>query len=148
MPKTMPSRSSANLREHMKSYLDTGVAIERSLVSPYQSGSETGAAWGRIIDDVLIEWGREPSPLHDDDFEPPAKAALRTAIRLAESCRAERWAPPNRVVPDGEGGIVFERWAGESFEQMNIDPTGRNLEILAFRGSKLVSRAQQALYID
>ena len=95
--------------------------------------------WETIIDQYLVEWGRDPSVLMDEDFVPPSIAIIHKACQVARGLRDDGAPPPLRVVPDGEGGISFERRAGSCFQSLNILEDG-SIEILTFEDSKLVCR--------
>ena len=64
-------------------------------------------AWNQIID-RLIEWGRNPANLADDDAEPPTASAIATAARVASMFRDTQALAPTLVAPNGEGGLSFE----------------------------------------
>lgn len=76
--------------------------------------------WQEIIDNTLIEWGRDPSRLADDQLLPLAPKAIGRAIDLAIKMRDTGRQPPLRVSTSGEGGIVFERWGGKETERIEI----------------------------
>ena len=65
--------------------------------------------WDSMIDDCLLEWARDPTKLEDDDVVAPSARVIHRACRVALDLRDAGWAAPLRVVPDGEGGICFER---------------------------------------
>lgn len=97
--------------------------------------------WRRVIDEVLIEWGKSPESLADGEegIQPPSRGVLQLACRTAMQMRDRRWLPPMRVVLDGEGGISFERRSGSLFESLNILPD-LSRELLTFRDARLVER--------
>jgi len=99
--------------------------------------------WQTIIDNYLVEWGRDPSVLADDDLVPPSGRIIDRACQVAREMRNEGFLPPLRVVPDGEGGISFERRDGSYFVSLNFleDET---VEMLTFEDCKLVSRVSLA----
>lgn len=87
----------------------------------------------------LLEWRRDPGQLMDEDVLPPKRGIIDAAYSLALKMRDMRLPGPLRVLPDGEGGIVFERQSGSSFETIGIEATGR-IEIVSFEGSRVRSR--------
>jgi hypothetical protein len=95
-------------------------------------------AWQQIIDQ-LIQWGQHPSNVDEDDWESPANDAIGAAFRLVRALRKERRPPPDRVVPNGEGGIVFELKSGSKTETFEIDDDG-SVEYMYFQNSRLVKR--------
>ena len=91
----------------------TGPTPENSLAISQTYGDVAQAerdAWEAIIDQKLIEWARHPERLEEVDLIPPTQDAIRSACALASDMRDQGWPPPQRAVPDGDGGIVLERW--------------------------------------
>ena len=117
---------------------DTRAARDDELASP-TLGEKSQQGWRNVIDQHLIEWGRDTGMLQDDDFVPPSSEIVSLACQVAMACRDEGWSPPTRVVPDGEGGISFERDAGACFESLNVLRDG-TVELLVFRDCKLIRR--------
>jgi hypothetical protein len=95
--------------------------------------------WQDAIDHKLIEWSRAPSPLEDVGVDPPTKETIQRAIRLAETFRDEGFPAPESVVPDPNGGIVFERREGEVAEVCHLWDDGTT-EYQRFEGARLVER--------
>ncbi|MEO1333925.1 MAG: hypothetical protein AAFV32_10450 [Myxococcota bacterium] len=56
----------------------------------------------------------------EEDFLAPSASLLRTAVELAFWFRSQSFAEPLRVLPDGEGGIVFEREGPGLFESILV----------------------------
>jgi hypothetical protein len=80
--------------------------------------------WQSVIDQKLIEWGRDPGQLAEDELIPPTRAAVARAVKIARDLRDREWPPPLRAVPDGDGGVVLERWAGPWSAAFEIDSQG------------------------
>ena len=93
--------------------------------------------WQRFIDEQLIEWGRNPSELEEEGTELPSKKTLQLAIRLASVLSARGQTAPTRVVPDVDGGIVFELQHRPFFETFSISSDG-DLEYTAFKDCHIV----------
>ncbi len=53
----------------------TAGASEQSLASSEADQQANREGWQRLIDDYLIEWGRDPSQLADEDLIPPSLPA-------------------------------------------------------------------------
>jgi len=81
-------------------------------------------AWQQIIDRYLVEWGRNPNQLEEEGLITPSPRILRLAATIAMQLRDGGYAAPLRVVPDGEGGIAFERRAGAAFESLVVQADG------------------------
>ncbi|MBI3465711.1 MAG: hypothetical protein HY000_22055 [Planctomycetes bacterium] len=93
-------------------------------------------AWQRIIDSTLMGWASNPSQLEDEGVEPPSAETVRLAIRLAQSLQRAGLSPPDSVVPDPNGGILFERRGAEVY-QIWDDAT---VEFQRFEGAQLGER--------
>jgi hypothetical protein len=116
----------------------TRAASDSELASPTVSeGCKRG--WGKVIDDYLIEWGKDPSILADEGLVPPSKEIIHLACQWAKDRCESGWSPPVRVVPDGEGGICFENQVRSCFQSLNIR-ADRTVELLTFEDCRLVAR--------
>ena len=96
--------------------------------------------WSDIVDDYMVEWGRDPAALADDDFIPPSDEVLREACRIAYILRSYGAAPPTRAVLDGDGGLAFERCCEKRFESISVYPDG-TIETAIFLDGNLVERS-------
>jgi len=96
--------------------------------------------WERIIDEKLVEWGREPAALAEEDLYPPTPAAIQRASDIAMRYRAEV-SPPQRVIPDGDGGIILEWWNGSRSNSIEIDGDG-HAELVVLERGKVAYRLQ------
>jgi hypothetical protein len=67
--------------------------------------------WRKIMDDTLIEMGRNPERFADRDEGdvPPTPRAIETAINFVRQAQAGAWPPAGQVLSDGEGGILIQR---------------------------------------
>lgn len=97
------------------------------------------SAWEAIIDHKLIEWGRDLGQLADDGVDPPTGDTISRAIELAQSWKNAGMTPPQTVVPDANGGIVFERRYDGRAEVLHLWDDG-TLEYQQFCGTTLVER--------
>jgi len=95
--------------------------------------------WQRVIDNPLIEWGRDPGQLAEADITPPSASTIRKACELAALLGDAGEKPPVRVVPTVEGGVVFERQRGSTFEAIEVMPDGQ-IEYRRFVNSRLVTQ--------
>jgi len=101
--------------------------------------SKARALWQQIINHTLTNWLRNPGQLQDDGIDPPSGPIIRLSMDLAERCMESGFAPPNRVVPDPNGGIVFERRDGDESEVLHVWDDG-SVEYMRFQGTHLVKR--------
>lgn len=99
------------------------------------------AAWERVIDEKLIEWGNHPERFEEDGLDPPSKESIRTGCLFAAYLRDDtpEVPVPNRVMPTGDGGIVFEYRSGKESTIYEIDETGL-IEKLQFDECRLTEQ--------
>lgn len=108
------------------------------------------SAWQDVVDYQLLEWANHPLDLEEDGIRTPTHAAIVAACALARQMRDEGKVAPLRVVPDGDGGIVFERGVvcerlGKRYsEAIEIADDGA-AEYLRFADCRLVCRVSYAL---
>ncbi len=98
-------------------------------------------AWQSVIDMKLNEWGIDPNQLEEEELIPPTRTAIRKAVKLAQAFQNDDWPPPMRVVPDGDGGVVFERWSGSISVSIEIDKNGES-EFVECCDNKVTSRVR------
>ena len=96
-------------------------------------------AWQQLIDYRLIEWALNPSQFDDEGVEPPSRETIAHAIKLVERLRTKGLPAPDSVVPDANGGIVFERREQDVTEALHIWSDG-SAEYQQFHGTRLVER--------
>lgn len=132
----MPNESTTLMSPPLVSAVNTEASIENSQ-APEQ---DYARAWEEVIDHTLIEWGRGDCDIWDDEgFQRPSIATLQLAIKVASSFRDNSIPPPDFVVTDPNGGIVFEFRLNEIKRQVHIwdDQT---FECRSFEGDRLVDR--------
>lgn len=120
----------------------TATEVERSSLVTLDSESEKQrrlVEWQNVIDQKLIEWGRQPEELADDGIEPPRREVISLAIEFANRMKNEGLPPPDSVVPDPNGGIVFERREGTLSEVLHIWEDG-TIEYRQFDSTQLIER--------
>jgi hypothetical protein len=100
------------------------------------SGSKT--EWALALR-VLEEWWSAPTSIADDEIVPPSRDIIELAFRLAAYMRDEGAPSPLRIVPDGEGGIVFERRYGDLFETIEL-ASDESISKTAFKHGQFVGR--------
>ena len=96
-------------------------------------------AWQRLIDAKLLQWLRDPSQLEDDGTDAPTPTIVRLSLDLAERFREEGLPAPDSIVPDPNGGIVFERREGDVSEVLHVWDDGL-AEYMRFHGTQLAER--------
>jgi hypothetical protein len=106
-------------------------------VKPNRSASDH-RSWNDLIDGRLAEWERQPELLDDEGVEPPSGDIIRLAIGLAQFLRDRHVPPPERVVPDANGGLAFEWLKGPVSESIEISDDG-SVEYLRFEEGRLTT---------
>ena len=119
--------------------VETGFEDDQLTTTPLIDEQKYQDDWQREIDYKLIEWGKDTSKLEDEDFKPPTIQSITKAIKFAKSKRDKLVPSPLRTVPNGDGGIVFERRNGSTFETVEFDENGLQ-EHSVFENSKLITR--------
>ena len=79
---------------------DEGLALLPSIRDQYSS----------LISYMLLEWALDPEQLLDEGLTPPTVKAFQRAVELLGRLSRRGISPPDRVSPDGDGGVSFE-WA-------------------------------------
>lgn len=119
--------------------LTESVQVEKTPLSDSDLKKINAEGWRRTINEPLIDWGRDPSQLEDEGIDPPSREIVTRASQFAMFLRDQNVAPPDRVIPNGDGGIVFKRSVGEYLETIEIGADG-SIEIIVFRESEIVTR--------
>lgn len=97
--------------------------------------------WESLIEATLSEWAQNPEVFANEGLEAPHSAIIEQAMRLARAMKFACLPPPDRIMPDSSGGIVFER-AGEQSgarEVVHFWDDG-SIEHQLFQGAKLFRR--------
>lgn len=124
----------------MAAHVVNAVPTRAQSDAPISSGTIADTqTWDRVIDYQLIEWGRNPRALEDDGIEAPTGEVILRARELAQILKNAGVAAPDTVVPDPNGGIVFERRAGDLIETFHVWDDG-TVEYCRFNGAQLVER--------
>jgi len=134
----------AFLSPPLPSVVDTRGQSE--LLATRESGQRISEdAWEEFIDRTLIEWGCAPGQLADEGIEPPKPETIGQAIRVAERLKEQGRAAPDSVVPDPNGGIVFERRAGSDISEVLHFWDDGSVEYFRFQGHRLLERKNIAV---
>ena len=80
--------------------------------------------WRGIVD-LLLGWRSDPSRLIAEDIEPPQIAVIDHALRVCDAWRRAPYTPPDRVLPDAEGGLAFEWYREPWFSDLEFERDGR-----------------------
>jgi hypothetical protein len=84
----------------------------------------------------LHRWLRTKSTWCGDGISPPTDELVRSAIELADRLRSAGYHPPTFILPDGDGGVVFEFRYDPSYTRIVLNPD-RTIERLAFEHGML-----------
>ena len=111
-------------------------AEDEHLLVRYAS-KENAPTWDELTD-PLIEW-----PLRCDEDNDglgwPSRSVLASAYSLACKMRNLGEPVPSNIVPNGDGGVVFEWRGGPTYIKVEIDKDGSG-ECLGFTHGTLVFR--------
>ena len=101
--------------------------------------SETHAmAWQELLEQ-LSAWARDPEQLSDEEIAAPSGRMLRLAMDVAAVLRDRNVEAPDRVIPNGDGGIVF-RWRSCDFTwSLELEADG-SMETSLMEENRLVCR--------
>lgn len=102
-------------------------------------GERIRDSWQKLIDHKLLDWLRDPSQLEDDGIDAPSETIIRLSLDLAEDCRDQGLPVPDSIVPDPNGGVVFERREGNESEVLHVWDD-KTVEYMRFHGTRLVER--------
>jgi hypothetical protein len=130
------------LSSRVQRIVETGPAGDEALA--YQDADDESLKWQqdwqRVIDYQLLEWVLKPEELAEEGLEPPTRDAISIACKFAVVMRDTKALPPNRVAPNGDGGIVFEGSVSPGhFQALEIKADG-SAEFRRFQDCHLVQR--------
>lgn len=120
-------------RSHHDAASDASLVADRTPVAANRRG------WQRTLDDCLIPWCMGGFADFEPGLKPPTRDVLIAAIKLAELFSEQGLLPPSRVVPNGEGGLVFERFSYPNVYQVLEIHEDLHREVRTFRDSVLVA---------
>jgi hypothetical protein len=106
---------------------------DEALMSPPPSPADS---WMTCVAHVR-DWCSSP-PDWDEGIEVPSRTTLRLAEEIALVLRRRGMPAPSRVLPDGEGGVVFERREGDLYEALNVFSDG-SVGLKRFRSGRMIS---------
>lgn len=119
--------------------VSANVDSERPTVRDKDQVAVLRQAWQQLIDRLSFDWGLNPQQFDDDGVEPPSHETIVRAIRVAQQQEKLGHPPPDSVVPDANGGIVFERREQCVTEILHIWSDG-GAEYQQFQGTRLIER--------
>lgn len=132
--------SSGNSSLQLDQRADPRTLVEKDIESAGGESSDATSGWEKIID-TLGAWADDVTILDDEGIIPPSYPIVRKALSLSHTLLARGWVPPLRVVPNAEGGLVFEHGGEEQFETIEIDSDG-DVEYVAYLKDKVVCKKQ------
>jgi hypothetical protein len=134
MPTT---ESSAYVSPIVREAVSTGAVTGARITLDYGRKDETFQEWQSVIEDQLVEWGKNPSQFEDEDIQPLSNDTISAAIAVAKAFSMADFPPPTRVVPDADAGIVFELQHGPFFETFRLSADG-SAQYCFFENARLV----------
>ena len=97
------------------------------------------AAWRELIEGRLSSWAKDPGQLGDEGIQAPSASMVELAIDVLRVLRDQRVDAPDRVVPNGDGGIVFRWQSADVTWNLELDADG-SMETSLLERDGLVSR--------
>ncbi len=97
------------------------------------------AAWQELIDKQFASWASDPDQLSDDGLEVPSVGIIKLAASIGSVLRDQNVDVPDRVVPNGDGGIVFRWRSGDFTWSLEVDVDG-SLETTLMERERLLCR--------
>lgn len=135
---TLESSSNSSLASYgFQDVVPPGAGSVASWTESDDGQEEKWAKWQNWIDDVLIEWGKDPSQFDDDENDPPTKPTISRAITLAKLLQESGLDAPDRVTADPNGIIAFEMIGTNSIASLRVRPEG-TIQVLVFRDNRCV----------
>lgn len=95
--------------------------------------------WRQVVHEKLAAWGRDSQSLDDEGVDPPGSETIQLAVAVAQFLSDDGKPPPTAVVPDPNGGIVFE-WDLETTREVVYVWDDGETEYQRFVGTNLVDR--------
>lgn len=111
-----------------------GIVCEEPAQAP--TGLDTPGGWEDLMGG-LEAWEQDPDILDDEGVEPPEPPITRLASDIACMMRDRNMEPPGRVMPNGDGGIVFRWRMGDAAWTVESD---RSIESSLARRGRVVCR--------
>ncbi len=102
------------------------------------AGGDEHNAWETVVEQ-LRRWTGDPRQLSDEGVEAPTSEVLATAAAMADVLRDAGVEPPDHLIPNGDGGIVFRWRSGQRAWSIELDSDG-SLESYLLQQGKLVWR--------
>ena len=97
------------------------------------------AAWRELVDEKFLLWASHPEQLSDDGLVAPTVGNIQLAMNIAIVLRDQRIEAPDRVIPNGDGGIVFRWRSGDFTWTLELDADGA-LETSLMENDNLLCR--------
>jgi hypothetical protein len=109
-------------------------------IDPSQAGNRQ--AWRLMSERVSMMRFVIFPDLEAEGLTPPCLAAVDEALRLVSAMsKMGAFPPPSRVIPNGEGGIVFERWTGGDLDRIEVF-ANRQVYLSQFEGGRRLVHRQ------
>lgn len=129
------------LSESVDDLVRSGAITRGAVVNPGAAGGAEQAQWKGLLQRAVADWGTNQQGHDKDGVEWPNSVALNLAYALAMALQQEGICPPTRVVPSGEGGMVFEHQCGQVLHTFEIEADG-SIEFCRFDDAKLAVRTR------
>lgn len=128
--------SSHLMAQPVAPFVSTSAADEGILALNAIEAKENVDLWKDVIEEKLVDWGRQRTVCDEEGFILPSSIAVDTAIEIARTLQGKH-SPPTRVVPNGEGGIIFEKEVNSRFTAIEVFEAG-SFELRSFLDCRLI----------
>ncbi len=81
---------------------------------------ESQKKWQEFIYKTLNNWLQDPSQLEDEDCDAPTAEIIQLAIEKAKYFKKIRMPPPDNIIQDVNGGIVFSCTIDGTYNDFHI----------------------------
>ncbi len=134
----LTASSSASQMVHR--FRRTGGADPETLITADPDRDENRDGWNNLIACKLVAWEVNTNSLDDGDSIPPSPMAIAVALFHAQQWREAGLPCPIDIIPDGDGGILFQFTKTPSSEfSINVLSDG-SIDKLFFIGDRLSKR--------
>lgn len=114
------------------------VSTNDSLLASHARMNLEEEKWLKIFETLHV-WCESTSLLDYEEIEPPSCEIVIFVLQKGKELMQAGFAGPDRVIPDGEGGIVLKWRLDTNLTVLNFEVDG-GIERIVFQNNKIVER--------
>jgi len=137
---SLETEKDAPTQTKIRELIGTSASDDLTISRETPDNESSTRGWNNVINYTLIEWGKSPDSLEDEGIEAPDTTTVRRACEIAIALRDSGFSCPDRVLPNGNGGIVFEKEMGARLFTYEIESDGP-IEYREFLQGRLVRQS-------